>query len=327
MCFLELKKCRTCGEEKELSKYTIIKRSSKTKGDYILYPLDCITCSNRKYKDKYKKIIKVSDQQHIEINGEIRTISEWSKISGVRYDTLFKRIKNGVCVDELLKKENISRHKDIIGKKYNMLTVVSRAENDRHGTAQWLCQCDCGNDELTKVRTNSLKSGGTKSCGCLWKEANKNRDSKHKHIRQDDSTHRLYEIWCGIKQRCYNQKFKQYKDYGGRGIKVCEEWNTSFENFYNWAISNGYSDDLSIDRENNDLGYSPKNCKWSTSETQNRNKRNSIHITINGIKKLLVEWAEEYGLSASTLRARYYAGLKDNELLVPLKNINKNRNR
>lgn len=155
---------------------------------------------------------------------------------------------------------------DLSGKKFGRLTVVSRAENAKDGHAQWNCICDCGNE--TTVIGSMLKSGATKSCGCLAKE----KVTKH-GLRYD----RLYAIWKGMKSRCNNPKYRDYKWYGGKGIKLCPEWNDSFEAFHDWAYANGYDPraprgKCTIDRIDPNGDYEPSNCRFADMHTQRVNQ-------------------------------------------------------
>jgi len=156
---------------------------------------------------------------------------------------------------------------DLTNKTYGKLSVIKRVENNKHGKSQWLCKCECGGTKIVSGR--GLNSGDTRSCGCL------RRNSGFKHGLRFT---RQYRILQNMKSRCYNPKATKYINYGGRGIKICDEWldeEKGIENFYNWSIENGYSDDLSIDRIDNDGDYEPDNCRWVTYKEQNLNKRNN----------------------------------------------------
>lgn len=186
---------------------------------------------------------------------------------------------------------------DISGKRFNRWTVLSRAEeNDRFGKPMWVCQCDCGN--IRTISGASLKSGNSKSCGCLKNEAASARASTH-----GQANTRLYGIWQGIKKRCENKNCSNYKNYGGRGIKVCAEWNT-FENFFQWAMNNGYSESLTIDRIDTDGNYDPNNCRWVDYITQANNKRNNRLITVFGETHTMSEWSKIKHIPYSRLNSR-----------------------
>lgn len=197
---------------------------------------------------------------------------------------------------------------DLTGKRFGRLVVVSRAENDKRGQSRWRCLCDCGTEKT--VTGSHLKNGNTKSCGCLHKEIAANTKLSHggKHTP-------LYVTWCNMKQRCNNKNASYYYCYGGRGIKVCDEWENSFETFRDWALANGYEDGLTIDRLNNDGNYEPSNCKWSTQKEQSRHRRNNINLTIGGITKTLVEWSEIFHLPYGTLYERYCKGWRGIKLV------------
>lgn len=138
--------------------------------------------------------------------------------------------------------------------------------NSKYKVRYGLYKCYCGNEFKTTVQ--NIKGGYTKSCGCWNKKMLKERKNIH-HL----TNHRVYKIWDGMKQRCNNKNNAHYKDYGERNISVCNEWENNFLSFYNWSLENGYKDNLTIDRENNDLGYHPNNCRWVERTTQSRNTR------------------------------------------------------
>ena len=156
---------------------------------------------------------------------------------------------------------------NLIGNRYGRLVVIERADNGKHGNAQWVCLCDCGRS--TTVPARDLKRGHTTSCGCAFNEIVKAGITR-KHGKEPK---RLYNIWIGMKERCYNKKADSYQWYGARGITVCEEWRCDYEAFRDWAFSHGYKENLTIDRIDVDKGYEPQNCQWLTS-SENTAKRN-----------------------------------------------------
>lgn len=194
---------------------------------------------------------------------------------------------------------------DLTGLKFNKLTVISRAKNIGKQTA-WLCKCDCGNTVI--VRADHLKDNKIKGCGCLLR--------KHGYADKE----RLYRIFRGMKTRCYNPKTKHYKDYGGRGIKICDEWLNDYMNFRNWAMENGYNDTLTIDRINVNGNYEPRNCRWATMiEQQNNVTRNRI-LEYKSSRKTMSEWAKIYNIPYSKFNNRIQMGWNIERVIKELGN-------
>lgn len=204
--------------------------------------------------------------------------------------------------------------KDLSNMTFGRLTVVRFSRKEERGHPLWLCRCSCGNTK--EVYAQSLTSGRTRSCGCL------NIEQLHKKgVEANRTTHglygtRLYRIWKRIKTRCYNPNSKDYALYGGRGIRVCEDWRSSFSIFAEWAFANGYNDALSIDRKNVEEDYCPENCRWATSKEQANNKRNNHVIEIDGIEKTASEWIECSGISKATFYQRLRAGKTGRALIA-----------
>jgi hypothetical protein len=199
---------------------------------------------------------------------------------------------------------NIKCRLEISGQKFGRLLVLgfSRMKN---GSSSWECQCDCG--EVVEKEGSSLVSGNAKSCGCLNKE--RTRETRYKHGMTKDN---FYHNWGAMRYRCKNDNNSGYKDYGGRGIKVCQRWNT-FLNFkedmyekYLEHVKKYGKKNTSIDRINNSKGYFKENCKWATRKEQNGNTRRSVFIEFNGLKMTMSEWARKIGVDRATLLYRIF---------------------
>lgn len=192
----------------------------------------------------------------------------------------------------------MSKLRDLTGLTLSYLTVLERAPDhfkpSGKKVVRWLCQCNCG--KKTVVTTDNLVSGHTKSCGCL-------RHEPYTKTHGETNT-RLYKIWVGIKDRCYNSNSYNYENYGERGILVCDEWNSSYESFRDWAMCNGYSDSLTIDRVDYDGDYEPSNCRWTDVKTQANNRRTNRFITFKGETHTISEWGEITGIKPNTIRMR-----------------------
>ncbi len=194
---------------------------------------------------------------------------------------------------------------DLTGQRFGRLTVLYRAPNkiDASGRRRvyWTCQCDCGN--IVDVNADNVKHGRQRSCGCYKRECL--HESKTTH---GETETRLYGIWLSMKRRCDTPSLDAYKDYGGRGIRVCDEWKNSYEAFRDWSFANGYDDILTIDRIENNGDYQPDNCRWVDCVAQANNRRNNRILTYHGESHTVTEWARILGKNPKTLFSRVYSG-------------------
>jgi len=194
--------------------------------------------------------------------------------------------------------------KDLTGNKYGRWTVLKLSEKKYRSMIMWLCKCECGVER--EIIGNNLVRGISKSCGCLKIERTKITKTKHGQTI-DGKIARLYRIWQGMKERCLYPSQTSYKNYGGKGVKVCKEW-LDFSVFREWAVANGYNDNLSIDRIDSNGNYEPSNCRWVTKTNQARNNSHNTMIEIEGKTKCLAEWCEIYGISHKTVGSRIKRG-------------------
>ena len=200
----------------------------------------------------------------------------------------------------------MSARKKINGIKFGKLIVIKETEKrNKNGSVYCLCKCECGNE--IEIAKNSLISGNTKSCGCYLKEKRKQYISNYLH---GESKTRLHTIWCEMKRRCYCKTDKAYNNYGGRGIKVCEEWKNNYLCFKEWAINNDYKENLTIDRINNDGDYEPNNCRWINKKQQANNRRTNIKIRYKNKEYTLKQLAELLQIKYSKI----YWAYKNNSL-------------
>ena len=188
---------------------------------------------------------------------------------------------------------------NIKGQKFGRLTALERTGKNKGRVSIWECVCECGNKHTAII--SQLKNGDVKSCGCL------------KKAETPVTSERLFNIWQGMRQRCKNVNNKAYPLYGGRGISVCPEWE-DYKVFRKWSLENGYKENLTLDRVDNNKSYSPGNCRWATMAEQNRNKRNNIYVEYKGETITLGELAQKTGLSLPMIHRRYKAGYRGEKL-------------
>nr|DAY75418.1 MAG TPA: PVL ORF-50-like family [Caudoviricetes sp.] len=213
--------------------------------------------------------------------------------------------------------------KDLTGMKIDDLTIIEFSYKEKKGKNfryYWKCKCKCGK-EVIRRSDGLLDNRGYKSCGCYREKILKEHNFKINNPRKSHgmTNTRLYKIYAKIKERCYYEKYPEFHLYGGRGIKMCDEWEKDFITFYNWAMENGYNEKLSIDRIDFNGDYEPSNCRWADKITQANNKRNNIRLTYNGETHTMPEWARILGLPYSTLADRHKKGKSVEEILNPKK--------
>lgn len=212
-----------------------------------------------------------------------------------------------------------SYREDLTGQRFGRLTVIEFVPNNKPNS-YWKCRCDCG--RMVIINAGELKRGSTNSCGCLRRERaiilNKTQNRIHGLYKT-----KLYRKWEKMKTRCYNKNNNFYKDYGGRGITVCEEWKNDFKAFYDWSLEHGYKEGLSIDRIDVNGDYCPANCRFTDIKTQNRNKRNNIMVEYHGNQVCLKDAAELSEINRNTLQHRYHNGERGERLFRPVKKKSK----
>jgi hypothetical protein len=183
----------------------------------------------------------------------------------------------------------------LIGKKFNMLTIVSYKKKGKYNCNYFVCKCDCGN--TTEIRANHLLHDNQFSCGCI----------RTKYTNRTIGN-AIYDTWNRMMHRCYDTKHHKYARYGARGIKLCDEWKNNYDTFYNWAINNGFQLGLSIDRINNDGNYEPSNCRWATRKQQMRNTSRTKYLTYKGETRSMAEWCEILNLNYDKVASRLHRG-------------------
>lgn len=240
---------------------------------------------------------------------------------------IISRLKQSIYRSDSCKQcEDNKQAEEMIGKKYNMLTVLELLPDRKDGSRLVICKCDCGSN--TTVKIHSILSGRTISCGC--------RKINHR-IKHGLSKTRQYGILCSMKDRCYNENNPDYKYYGGKGIKICDEWldpDNGCVNFYNWSLENGYEEHLTIDRIDPNSDYCPENCRWITIEEQQRNKTTNLIIDFMGYQFKTYEISELFGILITTVAEyhnkgklyKYMESKCDEEMIKRIKEYKENQN-
>lgn len=211
---------------------------------------------------------------------------------------------------------------DLSGKRFGRLICIKDVGRDKSGSVLWECLCDCGNK--TVVTARNLNHNHTKSCGCYHRDRTGETHTVHGlYYDENGKRTKLYHVWGMMRQRCNNPNNASYKDYGGRGIKVCKEWDR-YKNFYEWAYANGYKEGLTIDRIDNDGDYKPSNCRWVTRQEQCLNTRYNRYLEYDGKRQTLTEWAKELGMESHVLSTRLRRGWSvERALTQPVREVKK----
>lgn len=282
-CFLKEKLADRADDltGQKFGRWTVLEKAGKDKQGSILWKCQC-SCEKGTIKNIPARSLKTGDSTSC-----------------------------GCYARELTSERSKANHKpkpiiNMVGERYGKLTVQRMVERNIKEKVYWVCSCDCGGERITN--RDMLIRGKATDCGCM----------KPYSYRKDFP--RLYRIWSGMKQRCLNPKSDSYKDYGGRGITVCEEWQKDFEPFARWALVNGYDDGLTIDRRNVNGNYEPSNCRWITAFEQAGNTRKNINITYNGQTKTLSEWCRELNLNFGTVKYRLKVGYSVEQAFFGLPN-------
>lgn len=249
--------------------------------DYSNSKIGCLTIFERKY---------IEGDKHVNWNYQC----ECGNVGIIRSERLHNNIS---CFHK----------EDVVGNKYNRWTVIKELE-PKNNQRTVLCECSCKNHTTREVYLNNLRYNKSLSCGCIPLE---------KNTIHGMSNDRLYTIHKGILARCNNKNHRDYHNYGGRGIVVCDEWKNNFMSFYNWAIKNGYEDNLTLERVNVDGNYEPTNCTWITIAEQQLNKRNTIYVEHNGERERLSDLSNRIGISWKTLKYRLEQNYKYEDLIKP----------
>ncbi|MCI2760222.1 hypothetical protein [Staphylococcus lugdunensis] len=216
---------------------------------------------------------------------------------------MIKRDEKGNIVDN-------PRVKNKAGQRFGRLVVKEIDLTKASRKTFWICQCDCGN--VVSIRSDTL--GTTKSCGCIKKEQDfKNLRLKNKQLH-GLTKNTIYPRWRAMMQRCYNPKSERYSRYGGRGIKVCDEWH-DVKKFVKWAIDNGFSEELSIERIDIDEGYKPSNCKWIPIEDQRWNTSYNVWHEFNGLRLTTMQWARKLDIPQSEVWGYRYKNIPFTDLI------------
>lgn len=212
----------------------------------------------------------------------------------------------------------MSKREDLTGRRFGRLTAIEYYGKSSNGHSLWLCECDCGNTKVVNI--SDVKAGKISSCGCYQRERHIENATKHNMCKEHP---KLYNEHYNMIQRCHNENCKNYTNYGGRGIKVCDRWRESIRDFYDdvSALPHFEEDGYSLDRIDNDGDYAPNNVRWATNREQNMNRRNTLVVEYNGKTHTLLEWSDILGIPYDILYQHYRRAGRDLSKVIGKKSL------
>lgn len=265
------------------TKYVLVEQAIRDTGSYELEKI--VSQINQ---IMHIKMSKWKDYQKRPDSGKKERIQNKLKRYGLHTSSDIQQVINEISAGKNCGRDKYPRCRDLKGDIFGKLTCIEIVGKGKNNVALWRCRCDCGNEVVIGAR--SLTKGERKSCGCL----------RTKHgLRETD----LYEVWKSMRSRCFSKSNASYERYGARGITICDDW-MEFKPFYDWAMSNGYKNGLTIERIDNDGNYEPSNCKWATYAEQALNRSSNNLISYKGMVQTIKEWADLYNINYGTLRSR-----------------------
>lgn len=232
------------------------------------------------------------------------------------YDVKVGKSKSCGChnLEQLAKRGGSVPGRFSLGDRFGRLEVISNDFESHRNGRHWRCRCDCGNEG--SYGQSALAAGNTTSCGCFFKERAVENNTKHGHNSWKQPPSSTYNSWRGAKERCHNENHIGYKNYGGRGIRMCSRWQESFAAFLE-DMGSKPSPDLTLERVDHNGNYEPANCVWASQETQANNKSNNVKLTYRGETLTVPQWSRRTGIPAPTLYGRLKRGLAPSEILSP----------
>lgn len=322
--------CGCCGEEASvsLSQFKCRTKHKEYCSSCVSSNIECKRHTFQDVKDLFeskKADLLTLEEEYEDAKTPLKYLCPVCKEENQTTYNSYKNNKSGLCHKCAVSE---ARTHDITNQRFGML-VAKYPTGDKNGSTNlWMFECDCGGKKIGRVDLAVMHQ--LNDCGCVLRQKREDRLQKFKAAKEqmrqrrldkyDDRLEslpifkpklpikRIVQVWYCIIQRCYNENSKAYKFYGGKNVEVCDDW-LELENFYNWAVNNGYNETLTIDRIDVDGNYSPDNCRWTDWFTQANNRTNNVRITIDGIEKTIGEWAREANVPYQRVYRKYKKGI------------------